>query len=152
MGLTYIELQMLSKFRSESLCGPFSMFDNLNEMWPEVDVALLEEKIKCFFSSYARNHHKICVATPPIHLSNHSVESSSKDLRPILYQGFSYQFRKMHKMKNQVKLNKKSKMYYRDNLETRGRRESGGNTGKSNNSADSYNTYQNYRTGGDNRR
>lgn len=147
LGLTYIELSMISQFRNDKLCGPFSMFDNLNEMWPDVDVAILEDKVKTFFMNYAKNRHKSCVATPPIHLSNHSVESKAKDLRPILYQGFDYQFKKMHKIKNQVKLNRKSKKYFSENISSgvggRDRFSPNGTNKSSNQDSTCFETYSN---------
>lgn len=69
LGLTYLEMQLMSKFRSESLCGPFSMFDMLGELMPNMDVQKLDEKIKIFFNNYSKNRHKTVVATPTVHLS-----------------------------------------------------------------------------------
>lgn len=38
-------------------------------------------------------------------------------MRPVLYPSFSHQFEKMSKLKNQTKMNKKSKVYYYEHIQ-----------------------------------
>lgn len=115
IGITYTEMAVLSKLRSELLCGPFSFFDNIVEMWPGVDISKLENKVRNFFGSYAASRSKTWVATPSIYLTNRCLDAKGKDLRPIFYQGFVYQYRKMHKIRNQVQLQEKSNKFKADN-------------------------------------
>merc|ERR1712196_230294 len=57
-SITWHEMETISKFRSERNCGPFSMFDNLAEFWPEFDLEQLCDTVVLFFDTYARNRHK----------------------------------------------------------------------------------------------
>jgi NAD+ synthase (glutamine-hydrolysing) len=111
------ELETLYKFRSDRFCGPFSMFDNLSEFWPNTDPEALEMKIENFFKMYCTQRHKSVTGTPNVHCSVYSCDPKSKDVRPMLYGGFHHQFSKMKKLKNQVIMSKKSKKYIMENLE-----------------------------------
>jgi NAD+ synthase (glutamine-hydrolysing) len=102
MGLTYNELATFGRYRMDRMCGPFSMFDNLQEIWPEMPIELLEEKVLRFFKRFGMNRHKAVVGTPAIHLSNYSADPKTRDVRPYLYTGWETQFRKISKLKEDV--------------------------------------------------
>lgn len=104
LQLTWQQVEVLNKFRNERLCGPFSMFDNLNEFWPEIDLDLLHETVKKFFTIYSQNRHKTVIQTPALYMSNHSVDANKFDYRPYLYAGFDYQFHKMDKLKEHIQM------------------------------------------------
>jgi len=114
--LTKAEMETLFKFRSERFCGPFSMFDNLSEYWEKADPEKLEAKIERFFDIYSKQRHKSVVGTPNVHCSVYSCDPKSKDVRPMFYGGFSHQFNKMKKIKEQVVMAKRSKMYIENNF------------------------------------
>jgi len=109
--LTWQQVEVLNKFRNERLCGPFSMFDNLNEFWPEIDLDLLHDTVKKFFTIYANNRHKTVIQTPALYMSNHSCDANKYDYRPYLYSGFEYQFHKMDKLKEQIQMSNITKQH-----------------------------------------
>lgn len=115
--LDNMEMEQIFKFRSDRFCGPFSMFDNLHEYWVDVDPEYLESRIERFFMSYSQHRHKAYVATPNIHCTNYSCDPKSRDVRPMFYGSYSFQFEKMKKLKNQVLMATKSKAYHSEYLE-----------------------------------
>lgn len=116
LQLTWQQVEVLNKFRNERLCGPFSMFDNLNEFWPEIDLDLLHDTVKKFFTIYANNRHKTVIQTPALYMSNHSCDANKYDYRPYLYNGFEYQFHKMDKLKEQIQMSNVTKQHKSMNL------------------------------------
>jgi hypothetical protein len=116
LQLTWQQVEVLNKFRNERLCGPFSMFDNLNEFWPEIDLDLLHETVKKFFTIYAGNRHKTVIQTPALYMSNHSCDANKYDYRPYLYAGFEYQFHKMDKLKEHIQMSNITKQNKSMNL------------------------------------
>lgn len=109
LQLTWQQVEILNKFRNERLCGPFSMFDNLNEFWPELDLDFLHDTVKKFFNIYAKNRHKTVIQTPALFMSTHSCDANKYDYRPWLYNGFEHQFSKMDKLKEHIMLSQISK-------------------------------------------
>lgn len=85
MGLTYAELAHFALLRCERCSGPFSMFDALMEVFPDMDLNQLQWKVERFFNRYTRNRHKIPVSTPSIHLRNYSADGKIRDVRPWIY-------------------------------------------------------------------
>jgi len=116
LNLTYAQLEILNKFRNERLCGPFSMFDNLTEFWPDIDLETLHETVIKFFDVYAANRHKSVVMTPALYMSNHSCDSNKYDYRPWLYTGFEFQYQKMAKLKEQIQMSNVTKQHKEMNL------------------------------------
>lgn len=111
LNLSYAQVETLNKFRNERLCGPFSMFDNLTEFWPDMDIDQLHETIIKFFNCYASNRHKSVVMTPGLFMSTHSCDSNKYDYRPYLYAGFEYQFNKMEKLKEHIMMSNVTKQH-----------------------------------------
>jgi len=99
MGLKYAELAHFAFFRSERMCGPYSMFDILLEVFPMMDLDTLQWKVERFFNRYARNRHKVAVGTPSIHLTSYSSDGKLKDVRPWLYAGFGKQYERIENKK-----------------------------------------------------
>merc|ERR1739844_55996 len=98
MGMTYAELSLYGKLRSQKKCGPYSMFCKLLHEWcgqgqsmtPE-DVA---DKVKLFFRFYSINRHKMTVLTPSYHAETYSPDDNRFDHRPFLYNAaWAWQFR-----------------------------------------------------------
>ena len=115
-SLTRKEMEVFFKFRADRFCGPFSMFDNLVEFWEEHNVDHLENKITRFFERYKKNRHKSSVGTPNVHCSTYSCDPKSKDVRPMFYGTLNHQLAKMKKVKEQVIMAKKSKLYIEQHL------------------------------------
>lgn len=116
LNLTYAQVETLNKFRNERLCGPFSMFDNLTEFWPDMDLDVLHETVQKFFTTYANNRHKSVVMTPALFMSTHSCDSNKYDYRPYLYSGFEYQFNKMDRLKEQIMMSNVTKQHKNLNI------------------------------------
>ena len=104
MGLTYHELAYFALFRCERCSGPFSMFDALMEVFPELDLDQLQWKVERFFNRYTRNRHKIPVGTPSIHLRNYSSDGKIRDVRPFFYTSLKWQYDKIEEKKQKVQL------------------------------------------------
>jgi len=96
MGLTYKELSEFGKLRSDYRCGPFAMFQRLCLTKPNVDKLQLADKVKRFFTRYAKNRHKMTVLTPACHADSYSPDDNRHDLRPFLMPvDFEWQFQKI---------------------------------------------------------
>ena len=100
MGMSYAELSVYGKLRSQSKCGPYSMFCKLLHLWcgqdskenltPEMAAA----KVKLFFRFYSINRHKMTVLTPAYHAETYSPDDNRFDHRPFLYNAaWGWQFR-----------------------------------------------------------
>jgi len=85
------------------------MFDNLTEFWPDMDLDVLHDTVKKFFTTYAENRHKSVVMTPALFMSTHSCDSNKFDYRPYLYNGFDFQFSKMDRLKEHIMMSNVTK-------------------------------------------
>jgi len=115
-SLSYAQLETMNKFRNERNCGPFSMFDNLAEFWPDFDLDLLYDTVVLFFDTYSQNRHKSVIQTPALYLNNHSCDSNKFNYTPHLYNGFTYQYKKMQKLKESIQMTNVSKMHKDQNV------------------------------------
>jgi len=115
-SLSWHEVETLSKFRSERNCGPFSMFDNLAEFWPDFDLEQLYDTVVLFFDTYSRNRHKSIIHTPALYLSNHSVDSNKFNYTPHIYNGFEYQYKKMKALKESIQMANLAKLHKDTNI------------------------------------
>jgi hypothetical protein len=114
--LSWHEVETLSKFRNERNCGPFSMFDNLAEFWPDFDLEQLYDTVVLFFETYARNRHKSIIQTPALYLSNHSCDSNKFNYTPHIYNGFEYQYKKMKALKESIQMANMAKLHRETNI------------------------------------
>jgi NAD+ synthase (glutamine-hydrolysing) len=115
-SLTWNEVETLSKFRNERNCGPFSMFDNLAEFWPDFDLEQLYDTVVLFFDTYSRNRHKSIIQTPALYLSNHSCDSNKFNYTPHIYNGFEYQYKKMKALKESIQMANLAKLHKDTNI------------------------------------
>lgn len=115
-SLTHAEVEVFSKFRNERNCGPFSMFDNLAEFWPEFDLDQLYDHVVLFFDTYARSRHKSIVQTPALYLSNHSCDSNKFNYTPHIYNGFEFQYKKMKALKESIQMANLAKLHRGQNI------------------------------------
>ena len=59
-------------------------------------VLKVAEKVKKFFTRYAKNRHKMTVMTPSVHADSYSPDDNRHDLRPFLMNvNFDWQFERM---------------------------------------------------------
>eukprot|EP00828_Plagiopyla_frontata_P023778 TRINITY_DN3038_c0_g1_i1.p1 TRINITY_DN3038_c0_g1~~TRINITY_DN3038_c0_g1_i1.p1 ORF type:complete len:691 (+),score=93.39 TRINITY_DN3038_c0_g1_i1:62-2134(+) len=72
MGLTYEELSAFGKLRKAFRCGPVSMFKELSMQWKNIDLSVIQEKVKHFFWKYSINRHKMTTITPSMHAQPYS--------------------------------------------------------------------------------
>lgn len=62
----------------------------------------IAEKIKKFFTRYAKNRHKMTVMTPSVHADSYSPDDNRHDLRPFLMEvNYSWQFEKLFELVNE---------------------------------------------------
>jgi NAD+ synthase (glutamine-hydrolysing) len=104
MGMTYAELSMFGRLRKVARCGPVSMFRSLMVTWRDVhSPAVIAEKVKHFFRSYAANRHKATVLPPSYHAENYSPDDNRFDHRQFLYNiSWPWQFKAMSRMVEQL--------------------------------------------------
>ncbi|OJA19921.1 hypothetical protein AZE42_03756 [Rhizopogon vesiculosus] len=97
MGMTYDELSVFGRLRKVDKCGPYSMFTKLVHEWGSfLSPVQIAEKVKRFFTEYARNRHKMTTLTPSYHAESYSPDDNRFDLRPFLYPSkFPWQFKKI---------------------------------------------------------
>ena len=97
IGMSYAELSIYGRLRSQSKCGPYSMFCKLLHQWSNRQNMTPEEvatKVKLFFRFYSINRHKMTVLTPSYHAETYSPDDNRFDHRPFLYNAsWSWQFR-----------------------------------------------------------
>jgi NAD+ synthase (glutamine-hydrolysing) len=96
--MTYDELSVYGRLRSQSRCGPYSMFCKLLHLWSGGDDSLTPEevaaKVKLFFRFYSINRHKMTVLTPSYHAETYSPDDNRFDHRQFLYNSaWGWQFR-----------------------------------------------------------
>ncbi len=100
MGMSYDELSIYGKLRSQSKCGPYSMFCKLMHLWSgensqrKLTPEQVAAKVKLFFRFYSINRHKMTVLTPSYHAETYSPDDNRFDHRPFLYNAaWGWQFR-----------------------------------------------------------
>uniref|UniRef100_A0A452DIQ2 Glutamine-dependent NAD(+) synthetase n=1 Tax=Bos taurus TaxID=9913 RepID=A0A452DIQ2_BOVIN len=95
MGMTYAELSVYGRLRKVAKTGPYSMFCKLLDMWRDTcSPRQVADKVKCFFSKYSMNRHKMTTLTPAYHAESYSPDDNRFDLRPFLYNTrWPWQFR-----------------------------------------------------------
>ena len=98
--MTYDELSVYGKLRSQQKCGPYSMFCKLLHMWcgdgspQNLSPEAVASKVKLFFRFYSINRHKMTVLTPSYHAETYSPDDNRFDHRPFLYNAaWGWQFR-----------------------------------------------------------
>ncbi|KAJ3269634.1 glutamine-dependent NAD(+) synthetase [Terramyces sp. JEL0728] len=98
MGMTYSELSTFGLLRKINKLGPYSMFKRLLNDWGAIlNPVEIAAKVKRFFFYYGINRHKTTVLPPSYHMSSYSPDDNRFDLRPFLYEGWSWQFEKIDK-------------------------------------------------------
>merc|ERR1719412_345066 len=99
--MTYPELSIYGKLRSQFKCGPYSMFSKLLHLWSgeegsqkDLTPEIIAAKVKLFFRFYSINRHKMTVLTPAYHAETYSPDDNRFDHRPFLYNAsWGWQFR-----------------------------------------------------------
>ena len=97
--MSYDELSVYGKLRSQAKCGPYSMFCKLLHRWSTTNGGSLSpeevaQKVKLFFRFYSINRHKMTVLTPAYHAETYSPDDNRFDHRPFLYNAaWGWQFR-----------------------------------------------------------
>lgn len=87
---------LFGKLRSIKRCGPVAMMRSLLQsevMKDKLSIVAIGQKVKHFFSCYARNRHKMTILTPSYHAENYSPDDNRFDHRQILYPNFEHQYR-----------------------------------------------------------
>merc|ERR1712147_247375 len=105
MGLTYEELQKFGRLRTENRCGPISMYKKLvalENAKTKDKKEKIAEKVKKFFTRYAKNRHKMTTMTPSVHADSYSPDDNRHDLRPIFTDtNYQWQFDKLYELVNE---------------------------------------------------
>ncbi|KAH9817214.1 hypothetical protein DFH28DRAFT_1081433 [Melampsora americana] len=104
MGMSYDDLSIYGKLRKIEKCGPFSMFNRLIQEWGQnLSPNEIAEKVKFFFSQYAKNRHKMTTLTPSYHAETYSPDDNRFDLRPFLYPvKFEWQFKAIDRLASEM--------------------------------------------------
>lgn len=93
MGFTYEELEKMNELRKNNLCGPYSMFKFLCQIWTEKSHEEIKKKVEKYFYKYSINRHKVTTLTPSIYLDSSCNDDNRYDLRQFLYNSeWTYQF------------------------------------------------------------
>ncbi|EGR27476.1 hypothetical protein IMG5_195230 [Ichthyophthirius multifiliis] len=96
MGMSYNDLSVYGRLRKIEKLGPVSMFKKLAQMWKDLNVRDVGEKVKKFFKFYSINRHKQTTLTPSFHAENYSIDDNRFDLRQFLYNSkWTYQFQRI---------------------------------------------------------
>lgn len=96
MGMTYPELSVFGRLRKVSKLGPWGMYEKLLHIWSDrLTPREIYEKTRRFFWFYSINRHKMTVLTPAYHAEQYSPDDNRYDLRPFLYPGFTWAYKKM---------------------------------------------------------
>lgn len=90
MGITYEELSIFGKLRKVYQMGPLSMLKHFVKYPSTIfsansSISYISDRIKTFFTYYAKNRHKMTTLTPSYHAESYSPEDHRFDLRPFLY-------------------------------------------------------------------
>ncbi|KAJ8058664.1 hypothetical protein OCU04_012838 [Sclerotinia nivalis] len=101
MGMSYNELSIYGRLRKVDKLGPYGMWTKLLHEWGHVlSPREIYEKTRWFFWCYSINRHKMTTLTPSYHAEQYSPDDNRYDLRPFLYPGFSFAYRKIEKALN----------------------------------------------------
>ncbi|KAJ9110837.1 glutamine-dependent NAD(+) synthetase [Naganishia cerealis] len=104
MGMTYDELCVFGRLRKVEKCGPYSMYTKLVQEWGDKYSPIqIADKLKLFYTEYARNRHKMTTLTPSVHMEAYSPDDNRFDLRPFLYPTlFPFQYKKIDELAAQL--------------------------------------------------
>ena len=97
MGITYEELESFGKLRSIVRCGPYSMFNRLRALKPEIPAKDHYSRVAFFFRKYSANRHKMTTLPPAYHAMSSSPDDNRFDLRPFLYGQWTWQFKRIER-------------------------------------------------------
>ncbi|KAF7918468.1 uncharacterized protein EAE98_009711 [Botrytis deweyae] len=98
MGMSYNELSIYGRLRKVDKLGPYGMWTKLLHEWGHIlSPREIYEKTRWFFWCYSTNRHKMTTLTPSYHAEQYSPDDNRYDLRPFLYPGFSFAYRKIEK-------------------------------------------------------
>ncbi|RAL60260.1 hypothetical protein DID88_000040 [Monilinia fructigena] len=98
MGMSYNELSIYGRLRKVDKLGPYGMWTKLLHEWGHIlSPREIYEKTRWFFWCYSINRHKMTTLTPSYHAEQYSPDDNRYDLRPFLYPGFSFAYRKIEK-------------------------------------------------------
>ncbi|TGO62003.1 hypothetical protein BCON_0023g00630 [Botryotinia convoluta] len=101
MGMSYNELSIYGRLRKVDKLGPYGMWTKLLHEWGHIlSPREIYEKTRWFFWCYSINRHKMTTLTPSYHAEQYSPDDNRYDLRPFLYPGFSFAYRKIEKALN----------------------------------------------------
>ena len=103
MGMSYAELSVFGRLRKIDKLGPWGMFGKLLHLWTPTEAdggrglspRQVYEKCRRFWWFYAINRHKMTVLTPSYHAESYSPDDNRFDLRPFLYPGFGWAWKKV---------------------------------------------------------
>jgi NAD+ synthase (glutamine-hydrolysing) len=98
MGMTYDELSIYGRLRKNSKLGPYGMWSALLHQWGDtMSPQQIYEKVRWFFWCYGINRHKMTTLTPSYHAEQYSPDDNRFDLRPFLYPGWDWAWKKIEK-------------------------------------------------------
>jgi len=96
MGVTYAELSTFGILRKNHLLGPVAMFSKLLHVWSDrFSPREIYEKVRHFHYYYGINRHKTVTLTPGYFANPYSPDDKRYDLRPFLYPGLSWAWRRI---------------------------------------------------------
>ncbi|RDW87313.1 glutamine-dependent NAD(+) synthetase-like protein [Coleophoma crateriformis] len=98
MGMSYAELSIYGNLRKREKLGPYGMWSKLIHVWGDkLSPQQVYEKVRWFFWCYGINRHKMTTLTPSYHAEQYSPDDNRFDLRPFLYPGWDWAWRKIEK-------------------------------------------------------
>ena len=92
MGITFEELNNFGKLRLMNRYGPYSMFNHLRTIHPEISAAYQFSRVAFFFKKYATNRHKMTILPPTYHGTEYNSDDHGFDVRPFLYGQWAWQW------------------------------------------------------------
>ncbi|KUJ17506.1 glutamine-dependent NAD(+) synthetase-like protein [Mollisia scopiformis] len=96
MSMSYAELSVYGTLRKTYKLGPYSMWSRLTHQWGDkLSPQQVYEKVRTFFWFYGINRHKMTTITPSYHAENYSPDDNRFDLRPFLYPGWDWAWKKV---------------------------------------------------------
>lgn len=98
MGMSYAELSVYGNLRKRDKLGPWGMWSKLVHVWGDkLSPRQTYEKVRWFFWCYGINRHKMTTLTPSYHAEQYSPDDNRFDMRPFLYPGWDWAWRKIEK-------------------------------------------------------
>nr|XP_039269971.1 glutamine-dependent NAD(+) synthetase-like [Styela clava] len=95
-GIPYSEISLLGKLRKVAMCGPYSMFYKLMDIWNGIySISQIAGKVKAFFHSYGVNRHKVTTLPPSCNAESYNPDDSGLDIRPFSLPSLTWQYRKI---------------------------------------------------------